>query len=76
MKKNSSDWFEDIVDELKGAKITGTLSWEATGPVYIELDGRETVYAKLENKDAILKMRAETNDIIDPEVFRKYQKKD
>ena len=76
MEKNKSDWFEDIVDNLKGVRITGTMSWEALGPVYIELEGRETIYAKLESKDAIMKMRMETNDIIDPDVFRKYQKKD
>lgn len=76
MIKNNSDYFEKIVDELKGTKITGCLKWERTGPVYIELEGRETIYAKLENKDAILKMMEETGNVIDPEVFRKHQTKE
>ena len=76
MIKNNSDYFEEIVDELKGTKITGGLKWEQTGPVYIELEGREIIYAKLENKDAILKMMEETGNVIDPDVFRKYQIKD
>lgn len=74
-EKYKSDRFEDIVDDLKGEEIlTPFLCFEKTGPIYLRLrNSKITVFAKIENLEAIKKMGRETNGIIDPDLFRKYQ---
>lgn len=74
MGKQKSEWFEDIIDDFKGTKIL-QVAWDAEKG-YVELETGEYIYTKKDTREAITRMRVITHDIIEPEIFRKYQKKD
>lgn len=71
--KYKSDRFEEVLDDIKGKEILIPFLHFETGPCYVRIKGGPTFFAKAQNADAIIQMCKETNRIVDPAVFRKYQ---